>query len=194
VRFLGNRSSGRMGVALAEEARRRGAVVTLLAANLVVPAPAGVEVVETPSAADLERESLAREADVVLMAAAVADYRPAEARDDKRPKDDEPWEVVLEPTADVLAELGRRRRNGQLLVGFAADSGERGLARAREKLAKKAVDLIVFNDVGRADIGFDAAENEVTIVSANGERVVPKAPKQQVAAAILDEVERRLAP
>ena len=194
VRFLGNRSSGRMGVALAEEARRRGAEVTLVAANLAVPAPAGLEVVEAPTAADLGREALGRETDIVLMAAAVADYRPAQAREDKRPKDSAVWHVALEPTQDVLAELGRRRANGQILVGFAADRGARGLERAREKLAAKAVDLIVFNDVSRSDIAFEAEENEVVIVSRGGERAVPKAPKGRIAAAILDEVERLLGP
>lgn len=193
VRFLGNRSSGRMGVALAEEARRRGAQVTLLAANLAVPAPAGVEVVRTPTAADLEREALARaSADVVLMAAAVADYRPAERHEGKRPKDAERWSLVLEPTTDVLAALGARRTDGQVIVGFAADEGEQGLARARRKLRAKGADLIVFNDVGRPDIGFDAPENEVVIVSAAGERPVAKAPKARIAAAVLDEVERLL--
>lgn len=190
VRFLGNRSSGRMGVALAEEARRRGAEVTLLAANLSVTAPAGVEMVATPSAADLAREALARaDADLVLMAAAVADYRPVATRPDKRPKDSESWTVELEPTVDVLAELGQRRANGQVLVGFAADQGEGGLERARGKLRSKAVDLIVFNDVAREDIGFDVSDNEVVIVSAEGERAVAKAPKARIASSILDEVE-----
>ena len=193
VRYLGNRSSGRMGVALAEEARRRGADVTLLAANLAVAAPAGVAVVETPTAAELAEEALARESDVVLMAAAVADYRPAEARVDKRPKDTDAWTLELEPTQDVLAELGRRRANGQLLVGFAADHGDAGLERARAKLEAKAVDLVVFNDVSRADIGFDASENEVVMVLADGgERAIGKAPKSSIAAAVLDEVERLL--
>ena len=193
VRFLGNRSSGRMGVALAEEARRRGADVTLIAANLAVPAPSGVEVITAPTAADLEREILASEGvDVVVMAAAVADYRPAEARRDKRPKSDDPWTVELERTTDVLAELGRPRRNGQILVGFAADQGATGLERAREKLRAKSVDAIVFNDVSREDIGFDASENEVVIVTRDGERTVPKAPKGRIAAAILDEVEKLL--
>ena len=195
VRFVGNRSSGRMGVALAAEARRRGAHVTLLAANLAVPAPPDVELVETPTAADLEREALERaaDADVVVMAAAVADYRPAEALAAKRPKGRSAWVVELEPTTDVLAALGASRRPGQVVVGFAADEGERGLARAREKLVAKSADLFVFNDVGRADIGFDTTENEVTLVSANGERTVGKAPKDEVAAAILDEVEQLLA-
>jgi phosphopantothenoylcysteine decarboxylase/phosphopantothenate--cysteine ligase len=194
VRFVGNRSSGRMGVALAAEARRRGAHVTLLGANLAVPAPPGVELVETPAAADLEREALARGvgADVVIMAAAVADYRPAETLAAKRPKDRAAWTVELEPTADVLAALGANRAPGQVLVGFAADEGERGLERAREKLSQKNADLFVYNDVARADIGFDAADNEVTLVSAHGERTIAKAPKDEIAAAILDEVERLL--
>jgi phosphopantothenoylcysteine decarboxylase/phosphopantothenate--cysteine ligase len=193
VRFLGNRSSGRMGTALAAEARRRGADVTLVASNLAVPAPVGVDVVQAPTAADVARETLARgDADVVVMAAAVADYRPSEAEEGKRPKDAEPWTVTLEPTMDVLRELGARRTNGQLLVGFAADRGERGLERAREKLGNKRADLIVFNDVGRDDIGFDAADNEVVVVSADGERRIEKAAKERIAAAILDEVVLRL--
>jgi phosphopantothenoylcysteine decarboxylase/phosphopantothenate--cysteine ligase len=191
VRYVGNRSSGRMGVALAAEARRRGAAVTLLAANLAVPAPAGVEIVETPTAADLEREAVARagEADVVVMAAAVADYRPAEALAAKRPKDTATWTLELEPTTDVLAELGERRRDGQLLVGFAAETGAAGLERAREKLSRKRADLFVLNDVARPDIGFDAPDNEVTLLAAGAERSVGKAPKEEIAAAILDEVE-----
>jgi phosphopantothenoylcysteine decarboxylase / phosphopantothenate---cysteine ligase len=189
VRFLGNRSSGRMGVALAEEARLRGAEVTLVAANLSVPPPGKVELVPAPTAAELEREVLARsDADVVLMAAAVADYRPAEQSAGKRPKNQQPWTVTLEPTGDVLAQLGARRRNGQVLIGFAADHGETGLARAREKLEAKRSDLIVFNDVSREDIGFDAAENEVVLVSAAGERRIQKAPKERIASEILDEI------
>jgi len=193
VRFLGNRSSGRMGTALAAEARRRGAEVTLVASNLSVPAPVGIDVIQAPTAEDVARETLARgDADVVVMAAAVADYRPAEAEEEKRPKDDRPWTVTLEPTTDVLRELGARRTNGQLLVGFAADRGERGLERAREKLHNKQVDLIVFNDVGREDIGFDSADNEVVVVSESGERRIEKAAKEWIAAAILDEVAARL--
>jgi phosphopantothenoylcysteine decarboxylase/phosphopantothenate--cysteine ligase len=191
VRFVGNRSSGRMGVALAEEALRRGAEVTLIASNLVVPVPAGVEVVEAPTAADVERETGSRaDADVVLMAAAVADYRPTETEDAKRPKDEESWQIELEPTVDVLRGLAERRENGQVLVGFAAETGAKGLERAREKLTAKRVDLIVYNDVSREDIGFDAADNEVVILSSQGERRVEKAPKEEIAAAILDEVER----
>jgi phosphopantothenoylcysteine decarboxylase / phosphopantothenate---cysteine ligase len=193
VRFVGNRSSGRMGVALAQEARRRGAEVTLLASNLAVGAPPGVEVVEAPTAEDVARETLARsDADIVLMAAAVADYRPVEAHEGKRPKDEAPWEIRLEPTTDVLRELAAQRRNGSVLVGFAADEGARGLDRAREKRNRKGADLIVYNDVGQTDIGFDAAENEVVIISAEEERRIPKATKERIAAAILDEAETLL--
>jgi phosphopantothenoylcysteine decarboxylase/phosphopantothenate--cysteine ligase len=193
VRFLGNRSSGRMGVALAEEARRRGGNVTLLAANLAVPAPKGVEVVETPTAETMLTEALARrDADVVLMAAAVADYRPADAVSEKRPKDQSAWEVVLQPTTDVLAALADGRTNGQVLIGFAADRGERGLERAREKLQRKRVDLVVYNDVSRDDIAFDAEDNEVVLVSAGTERRVAKAPKDRIAAAIVDAAEELL--
>ena len=192
VRFVGNRSSGRMGVALAAEARRRGAEVTLLASNLAVTAPAGVEVVQAPTAADVEREALARaDADVIVMAAAVADYRPAESRADKRPKDAERWSIELEPTADVARALGQRK-NGSILVAFGAEHGADGLERKRAMLDGKNADLVVYNDVGRSDIGFDTEENEVTIVTRNGERLVPKAPKQAIAAAVLDEVERLL--
>jgi phosphopantothenoylcysteine decarboxylase/phosphopantothenate--cysteine ligase len=193
VRFLGNRSSGRMGAALAAEAHRRGAEVTLVASNLSVRTPVGVDVIQAPTAEDMARETLARgDADVVLMAAAVADYRPAEPDEEKRAKDGEPWLVSLEPTVDVLRELGERRTNGQLLIGFAADRGERGLERAREKLANKGADLIVFNDVSRDDVGFDALDNEVVLVSAEGERRIEKAPKERIAAVILDEVAGRL--
>ncbi len=194
VRFLGNRSSGRMGVALAEEARTRGADVTLLAANLAVPVPPGVTVVQTPTASDLEREALARaDSDVVVMAAAVADYRASAPLDGKRPKDGAVWTVELEPTGDVLAALGARRSPGQVIVGFAAEAGPDGIERARAKRESKNADLVVLNDVSRADIGFDAAENEVVLVLAGGERPVAKASKRVVAAAVLDEVERLLA-
>ena len=190
VRFLGNRSSGRMGVALAEEARRRGADVTLLAANLAVPPPRGIEVVETPTAAAMLAEALARsDADVVLMAAAVADYRPTGPVAEKRPKDEEAWQVTLEPTVDILQTLGERRTNGQVLIGFAAEHGEQGLARAREKLERKRVDLVVYNDVSRSDIGFDAGENEVVLITAAGERGLTKAPKDQIASTIVDRAE-----
>jgi phosphopantothenoylcysteine decarboxylase/phosphopantothenate--cysteine ligase len=193
VRYLGNRASGRMGVALAAEAARRGADVTLLAANLAVPPPPGVDVVETPTAEAMLEAALARsDADLIVMAAAVADYRPAERREDKRPKDDAAWTVELEPTTDVLRTLGERRAKGTVLVGFAADVGQRGLERAREKLAAKGANLFVFNDVSRSDVGFDAPDNEVVIVSNGGEEQIAKAPKERIAAAVLDRAERLL--
>ena len=193
VRFVGNRSSGRMGVAVAEELRRRGAHVTLVAANLAIPAPGGMEIVDAPSAADVEREVLARadDADVVVMAAAVADYRPAEVVAGKRGKDRSTWTVELEPTTDVLRALGRRGGNA-LLVGFAAESGADAIERAHRKLTDKNANLIVFNDVSRKDIGFDAEENEVVLITRDGDRQVGKAPKRAVAAAIVDEVARLL--
>jgi phosphopantothenoylcysteine decarboxylase / phosphopantothenate---cysteine ligase len=190
VRFVGNRSSGRMGVALAAEAKRRGADVTLVYANGSIPPPAGVEVVPAPTAADMRREMLARgDADVVLMAAAVADYRPSKPEAGKRPKNGETWSLDLEPTEDVLAELGSMPSNGRVLVGFAADSGERGLERAREKLANKRGNLFVYNDVSQSGIGFEAEENELVLVSARGERRIGRRSKEECAVAILDEVE-----
>jgi phosphopantothenoylcysteine decarboxylase/phosphopantothenate--cysteine ligase len=193
VRFLGNRSSGRMGIAVAEEARRRGAEVTLVAANLAVPAPGAIDVVDAPTAADLEREVLLRadEADVVVMAAAVADYRPAEVVPGKRAKDGATWTLDLEPTTDVLRMLGERGGDA-VLVGFAAEAGPDALDRAHRKLSGKNANLIVFNDVSRKDIGFDAEENEVVLIGAETERRIAKAPKRAVAAAIVDEIARLL--
>jgi phosphopantothenoylcysteine decarboxylase/phosphopantothenate--cysteine ligase len=192
VRFVGNRSSGRMGVALAEEAHSRGAEVTLVAANLAVPPPGGIELVPAPTAADVEREVLARavSTDVVVMAAAVADYRPVEVVAGKRGKDGAAWTLELEPTTDVLRVLGERE-DGPILVGFAAESGG-GIARARQKLTDKKANLVVFNDVSREDIGFDSEDNEVTLIGRDGERRIEKATKRAVAGAILDEVARLL--
>jgi phosphopantothenoylcysteine decarboxylase / phosphopantothenate---cysteine ligase len=193
VRFLGNRSSGKMGVAVAREARRRGGEVTLVASNLAVQPPEGVEVVQAPSAADVAREVLARkDADVVVMAAAVADYRPAEPAGGKRQKSKDVWTVDLEPTEDVLAELGRRRRNGQVLVGFAADEGEQGLVRARTKLTNKGGNLFVYNDVSRSDIGFESDWNELVFITESDERIVSRRSKEDCAVAILDEIEALL--
>jgi phosphopantothenoylcysteine decarboxylase/phosphopantothenate--cysteine ligase len=193
VRYVGNRSSGRMGVALADEARRRGAEVILLAANLAVPAPHGVETIPTPTAGSMLDAALALpDVDVVLMAAAVADYRPAEALAAKRPKDERGWTLELEPTQDIARLLGERKRPGQVLVAFGAEHGAEGLARKREMLETKNADLVVFNDVGRADVGFDSADNEVVLVTRERELPVAKAAKERVAAAILDEVERLL--
>ena len=193
VRFLGNRSSGRMGAAVADEARRRGAEVTLIASHLSVDPPTGVEVVQAPTAADMARETLSRgDADVVVMAAAVADYRPADPKTEKRSKDGEPWRLELEPTDDVLRTLGEQSANGRVLVGFAAETGDGGLDRARAKRTGKNADLVVYNDVARSDVGFEAGENEVVLISEAGERTVSKAPKSRIAAEIWDEVERLL--
>jgi phosphopantothenoylcysteine decarboxylase / phosphopantothenate---cysteine ligase len=191
VRFVGNRSSGRMGAAIAAEARRRGADVTLIASNLAVEPPPGVQVVDAPTAADLARETLARaNADVVVMAAAVADYRPSQMLEEKRAKDGAHWQLDLEPTQDVLDTLTETTPNGRVVVGFAAETGEDGLERARSKRTAKKADLVVYNDVGRADAGFDSPENEVVLISDAGERHVQRAPKGVVAVEILDEVER----
>ena len=190
VRYLGNRSSGRMGVALAAEARRRGAEVILLAANLAVEPPHGIETIPTPTADSMLNAALAlADVDVVLMAAAVADYRPAEALASKRAKDEHAWAVELAPTTDIARALGERKRPGQILVLFGAEHGAEGLARKRTMLETKNADLVVFNDIGRADIGFDVPDNEVVLLSEVGERVLPKARKEAVAVEILDEVE-----
>jgi phosphopantothenoylcysteine decarboxylase/phosphopantothenate--cysteine ligase len=193
IRYVGNRSSGRMGVALATEAARRGALVTLLASNLQLTPPAGVTVVAVPTAGDLEREAISRrDHDVIVMAAAVADYRPRSPSEGKRTKDGRPWTVELEPTTDVLATLGASRNGKQVLVGFAAETGDEGVARARRKLASKNVDLVVYNDVGRDDIGFETDENEVVLITAGGDRHVSRRPKSEIAREVLDEVERLL--
>jgi phosphopantothenoylcysteine decarboxylase/phosphopantothenate--cysteine ligase len=131
-------------------------------------------------------------ADVVVMAAAVADYRPAEALPGKRPKGAAGWTLELEPTVDILRELGERHRNGQVLVGFGAEVGAAGLERKRAMLHDKKVDLVVYNDIGRDGIGFDSPDNEVVLLTERGEREVPKGPKETIAAAVLDEVERLL--
>jgi phosphopantothenoylcysteine decarboxylase / phosphopantothenate---cysteine ligase len=193
VRFVGYRSSGRLGVALAEEARRRGAEVIVLAANLSIEAPYGIETIPTPTAESMRDAALALpDVDVLLLAAAVADYRPVEALAGKRSKDDQGWTLELQPTDDIAKALGERKRAGQVLVAFGAEHGEEGLERKRAMLETKNADLVVFNDVGRADIGFDSAENEVVLVTRDGERTVSKASKQAIAAAILDEDERLL--
>ncbi|HXK15154.1 MAG TPA: bifunctional phosphopantothenoylcysteine decarboxylase/phosphopantothenate--cysteine ligase CoaBC [Gaiellaceae bacterium] len=193
VRFVGNRSSGRMGVALAEEARRRGAEVIVLAANLAVEVPYGIETIPTPTAESMRDAALALpDVDVLLLAAAVADYRPAEALAGKRAKDGQGWTLELEPTDDIAQALGERKRAGQVLVAFGAEHGEDGLERKRAMLETKNADLVVFNDVGRSDIAFDSADNEVVLISRERDLAVPKAAKAVVAAAILDEVERLL--
>jgi phosphopantothenoylcysteine decarboxylase/phosphopantothenate--cysteine ligase len=193
VRFLGNRSSGRMGVALAQAARRRGASVTLIAANVAVPPPAGVRTVAIQTASELEQacERAFADCDVLLMAAAVADFRPlAPARGKIKKQGRERLSLELERTTDVLASLAARRRPDQTIVGFAAEHGADAVEQGRPKLAGKGLDALVVNDVSRADIGFEAQENEVTILTPAGQERVPRAEKAAVAEAILDAVER----
>jgi phosphopantothenoylcysteine decarboxylase / phosphopantothenate---cysteine ligase len=198
VRFIGNRSSGRMGFALAAEAARRGAEVTVVAANVALGRAPGVRYVDVETAAELAAATgdEFERCDVLLMAAAVADYRPAAARADKIKKDAaDVLELRLERTDDVLAGVAARRRPGQLIVGFAAETGERALKYGREKLSRKGLDAVVVNDVAQTGIGFDAADNEVTIVTADTEQRVPRAGKDAVAAVILDTVlSRRSSP
>jgi phosphopantothenoylcysteine decarboxylase/phosphopantothenate--cysteine ligase len=194
VRFIGNRSSGRMGFALAERAARRGAEVALVAANATSPAPAGVRLIEVGTAAEL-RQACEREfagSDIVLMAAAVSDFRPAAPADTKLKKEEGlPEPIELAPTDDVISGLAERKRPDQLLIGFAAEHGDGALAYGRGKLERKRLDAVVVNDVSQPGIGFDALENEVTIVAADGhERHVTRGSKGQIADAVLDEVER----
>jgi len=195
VRFVGNRSSGRMGFAVAEEAARRGARVTLVAGPTALEPPPSAAVVRVRSAAEMHDAVLRRagEVDVVVMAAAVADYAPEGVSTGKLAKTEPSITVRLTRTRDVLAELGTMRAGlgsaGPVLVGFAAETDD-VLRRAREKRAAKQVDLIVANDVSQADRGFEAETNEVTLVAADGEEPVPLRSKGRVAAAILDRVER----
>jgi phosphopantothenoylcysteine decarboxylase/phosphopantothenate--cysteine ligase len=192
VRYVGNRSSGRMGYALAEEAARRGARVTLVAANVTLSAPTGVEVVPVATAAELAAACDARfdDADVLLMAAAVADYRPASPHAGKLKKDatGEALDLRLERTEDVLSSLSARRRPGQLLVGFAAEHGEEAVAYGRAKRERKGLDAVVVNDIGAPGIGFDTPDNEVVIVLDSEERHVARSSKVEVARVILDTV------
>ena len=210
VRYVGNSSSGRMGFALAHAAAARGAEVTLLAANVALEPPPGVECREVVTAAELMQacEEAFPSCDVLLMAAAVADFTPSAPRDGKIKKSgQERLELDLKPTPDVLAGLASRRRDGQTLIGFAAEHGERAIDHGREKLTAKGLDAVVVNDISRADIGFGVDANEVTILTASGEdrsgahgpegrvgqqlgeRHVPRASKAQVAETILDTVE-----
>ena len=192
VRFVGNRSSGRMGYALAERAARRGADVTVVAANVALPDPPGARVVGVETTAQLAaavRDEFA-DSHVVLMAAAVADFRPESAAEEKLTREGgAALDLRLEATEDVIAGLAAERRPEQTLVGFAAEHGGDFVARAREKLTRKGLDAIAVNDVSRADIGFDSASNEVVIVEADAEHEVALASKQDVADAILDRVE-----
>jgi phosphopantothenoylcysteine decarboxylase/phosphopantothenate--cysteine ligase len=191
VRYVGNRSSGRMGFALAEEGAALGAAVTVIAANVGLPRSPRIDYVDVGTAAELEAacEAELPNADVLLMAAAVADYRPPAPADTKLKKDErEELVIELERTPDILTGLAATRRPDQVLIGFAAEHGDRALEYGRDKLARKGLDAVVVNDIARADIGFEGPDNEVTIVTARGERHVARASKAEVARAILDVV------
>ncbi len=192
VRFLGNSSSGRMGLALARAAQARGAQVTVIAANVALARPAGVVWRAVSTAAELraacEQEFPA--CDVLLMAAAVADFRPKSPLAGKLDKAGRNGlELELEATADVISALAERRRPDQTLVGFAAEHGEHALERGRAKLSAKRLDAVVVNDISRDDIGFEVDDNEVAILTADGRREVPRSAKARVAETILDVVE-----
>src|SRR3954471_24794525 len=192
VRFIGNRSSGRMGFALAEQAARRGAEVTVVATNVSLAEPPGVRRIDVETTAELA-EAVNREFErshVLLMAAAVADFRAARIEAGKIEREGAgSMALPLEPTEDVLAAVSAARTGEQTVVGFAAEHGAEAIQRAREKLERKGLDAIVFNDVSRADIGFDSELNEVTIVEPSGDHPVATAPKDEVAEAVLDRVE-----
>ena len=197
VRFVGNRSSGRMGYAIAAEALRRGATVTLVTGPTHLTAPHGAEVIKVRSAADMHAAVMQRAAgrDAIVMSAAVADYTPAEPSGQKVKKGDGPVTITLNRTKDILGELGKlpSRSNGRLpvLVGFAAETKD-VIAYAQDKLKRKGADLIVANDVSRTDAGFDVDTNAVTLVSSSGAEELPLQAKTAVAAAILDRIEQFL--
>jgi len=197
VRFIGNRSSGRMGYAVAGEAARRGADVILVTGPTTLDAPRVHEVVHVRSAAEMHQAVMARAGavDVAIMAAAVADYTPAQRNPQKVPKGGESLTLVLVKTPDILGDLGYRRLasgKGPLLVGFAAET-ENVVTKAIEKRERKHADLIVANDVLRTDAGFDVENNAVTIVGSEGAETLPLQTKVRVAAEILDRVEKLLA-
>ena len=189
VRFIGNRSSGRMGIALAAAAARRGADVTLIAANVSLPEPAGVRRIDVETTGQLDEAARAEfpAAQLLLMAAAPADFRAAEVDAGKLERKGEGLELRLEPTDDILAAIAATRGSGQTIVGFAAEHGN-DLQRAREKLGRKGIDLIVLNDVSDPRIGFDSPDNAVTLVDPAGEVEVSLASKDQIAEAILNRV------
>src|SRR5829696_697185 len=197
VRFIGNRSSGRQGYALALVAAARGAEVTLVSANVALPDPAGAEVLRVSSAGELRdvASAAAQDVEVVVMAAAVADFKPAATESVKIKKEDGPPPIQLVPTEDVLSELVAARRPGRLVVGFAAETGDDAadwLAHGRKKLARKGCDLLVVNPVGD-ELAFEVADNRGVILTADGAAVeVPPGPKTALAAAVWDLVAARL--
>jgi phosphopantothenoylcysteine decarboxylase / phosphopantothenate---cysteine ligase len=191
VRFVGNRSSGRMGLALAAAAQRRGAEVTLIAANVALAEPPAVRRIDVGSAAELSaavREEFPR-SQVLLMAAAPADFRPQSPAADKIKRKGSGLDLHLEPTEDIVAGLAADRRGDQTIVGFAAEHGIGGPGRARDKLARKGADLIVHNDVSNPEIGFESERNAVTLIDPESERELPIGSKESIAEAILDRVD-----
>ena len=193
VRFLSNKSSGRMGFAIAEAGKRRGAQVTVIAGATTSPAPENVSVIRAYSAAEMQaavRKELA-DASVFIATAAVADYRPVETSSQKIKKSKSSLMLELEPTPDILREVAAAKNTGLLVIGFAAET-ENLLANAREKLHSKNLDAIVANDITRSGVGFDTVTNEVTIISRDRKAPihVPVMPKTNVANIILDEVVR----
>ena len=196
VRYVGNRSSGRMGFAIASAAHARGANVTLVAGPTSVEPPATDEVIKVRRAAEMHAAVMraAEHADVVIMAAAVADYAPVNPVSDKIAKSHEPLTLTLQRTPDILADLGQasaRRATPVVLVGFAAETSDL-LAKARDKRARKNVDLIVANDITAPGAGFDVETNAVTIIGADREETLPVQSKTRVAEAILDRIEQLL--
>lgn len=191
VRYVGNRSSGRMGYALAEAAAALGADVTVISANVSLPRSAAVEYIDVETAAQLHQACLTEfpDCEILVMAAAVADFRPARQIDGKQKKTGlDRLTIELEATTDTLTALSAQRRPGQVLVGFAAEHGADGLRHAREKRERKKVDLLVHNDIADTTIGFDSSENAVTIIGANGEQHIERTGKDAVARAILEAV------
>jgi phosphopantothenoylcysteine decarboxylase/phosphopantothenate--cysteine ligase len=190
VRFIGNRSSGKMGFALARAAFDRGADVDLIEANVDMPAVPGVRQVEAPTALEMHAEVMERlpDIDILIMAAAVADYRVADGpTGGKIGKGRSEWAIGLEATTDILCEVASHKQD-QFLVGFAAEYGLENIDRAREKMEHKGLDMIVFNDISRADIGFDSDFNEVRILARDSEVLLEKAPKETIAELILDNI------
>ncbi len=190
VRFIGNRSSGKMGFALARAAFDRGATVDLIEANVDMPAAPGVRQTQAPTAGEMHAEVMQRlpETDILIMAAAVADYRVAWGPSGgKISKGAGELAIGLEPTTDILCDVSAHHR-GQFLVGFAAEYGLEGLVRARDKMERKQLDMIVFNDISRSDIGFDSDFNEVYVLTQDSEVKLERAPKETIAELILDQI------
>lgn len=188
VRFLGNRSSGKMGYAIAETALRRGAKVILVSGPVALEPPAGADVVQVETAEEMRNAVLSRasQASIIIAAAAVADFRLHKVSEQKI-KRNGPMSLDLEPTPDILAEVAARRHPDQLLIGFAAET-QNAIEKGRSKLRKKGIDAIVVNDVSNPEIGFDSERNEVTILTANEEIAIPRAEKSKIAHGILDAV------